>query len=96
MLFRYARDGRILRDLDPLLDPSDEATDRLPEEQGITFPGDNDELHPMPGAYLLAERAHWHPAPRSKPHRRQRSNRRRHQAVTLGRSALGCTSGPPF
>jgi len=56
MLFRYARDGRILRDFDPLLDPSDEATDRLLEEQGITFPGDNDELHPLPGVYLLAER----------------------------------------
>jgi hypothetical protein len=56
MRFMYARDGKIVRDFDPLLDPSDEATDRLPEERGITFPGENGELHPMPGAYLLAER----------------------------------------
>lgn len=46
----------IVRDFDPLCDDSGEATFRLPEEDGITFPGENGELHPMKGAFLLAER----------------------------------------
>lgn len=56
MKFMFARGRRIVRDFDPLLDNSDEAIYRLPEEEGITFPGENGELHPMPGAFLLAER----------------------------------------
>lgn len=56
MRFMYARGGKIVRDFDPLLDHSNVAIHRLPEEEGISFPGENGELHSMPGAFLLAER----------------------------------------
>ncbi len=54
--FQYARGGQIVREFDPLGDASHDAAFRLPEEEGISFPGDNGELHPMKGAFSLAER----------------------------------------
>ena len=54
--FQYAKNGTIVRAFDPLLPESGQIGEPLPEEQGIVFPGENGELHPMPGAFLLAER----------------------------------------
>jgi hypothetical protein len=54
--FQYARNGTIVRAFDPLLPHMGQIGQPLPEEQGIAFPGENGELHPMPGAFLLAER----------------------------------------
>jgi hypothetical protein len=54
--FQYAKNGTIVRAFDPLLPDMGQTGDPLPEEHGIAFPGENDELHPMPGAFLLAER----------------------------------------
>lgn len=54
--FLYARSGEIVRDFDPLLDDSEHATFRLPEEEGINFPGDHGQLRPMQGAFHLTER----------------------------------------
>lgn len=54
--FQYAKDGTIVRAFDPLLPEQGQLGEPLPEEHGIAFPGDNGELHPMPAAFLLAER----------------------------------------
>jgi hypothetical protein len=54
--FHYAKGGTIIRAFDPLLPGLGQLGDPLPEEQGIVFPGENGELHPMPGVFLLAER----------------------------------------
>lgn len=54
--FQYAKNGTIVRALDPLLPELSQMGEPLPEERGIAFPGENGELHPMPGAFLLAER----------------------------------------
>lgn len=54
--FQYAKNGTIVRAFDPLLPQQGQSGGPLPEEQGIAFPGENGELHPMPGAFLLAER----------------------------------------
>jgi hypothetical protein len=54
--FQYAKNGIIVREFDPLLPHMDQAGEPLPEEQGIAFPGKDGELHPMLGAFLLAER----------------------------------------
>jgi hypothetical protein len=54
--FQYAKNGTIVRAFDPLLPHMGQTGDPLPEEQGITFPGENGELHPMAGAFLVAER----------------------------------------
>lgn len=54
--FQYAKNGTVVRDFDPLLPNMPQTGEPLPEEQGIAFPGENGKLHPMPGAFLLAER----------------------------------------
>ena len=54
--FQYAKNGTIVRAFDPLLPHMSQIGDPLAEESGITFPGENGELHPLPGAFLLAER----------------------------------------
>ena len=54
--FQYEKDGTVVRAFDPLLPGLGQAGVPLPEEHGIAFPGENGELHPMPGAFLLAER----------------------------------------
>lgn len=54
--FQYAKNGIIVRAFDPLVPDMDQTGEPLPEEQGIEFPGENGELHPMSGAFLLAER----------------------------------------
>lgn len=54
--FQYARNGIIVRAFDPLLPHMGQTGERLPQEAGIAFPGGKGELHPMPGAFLLAER----------------------------------------
>lgn len=54
--FRYAKNGTIVRAFDPLLPHMSQIGEPLPEERGIAFPGENNELHPMRGAFLLAER----------------------------------------
>jgi hypothetical protein len=54
--FRYARNGTVIRSFDPLLPDAPQEGEALPEEEGIAFPGEGDELHPMPGSFLLAER----------------------------------------
>ena len=54
--FQYAKNGAIVRAFDPLLPELGQMGEPLPEEQGIAFPGEGGELHPMPGAFLLAER----------------------------------------
>lgn len=54
--FQYAKNGTIVRAFDPLLPRMSQIGEPLPEEQGIAFPGENGELHPMRGAFLLAER----------------------------------------
>jgi hypothetical protein len=54
--FQYAKNGVIIREFDPLLPEQGGLGEPLPQEQGIVFPGENGELHPMRGAFLLAER----------------------------------------
>jgi hypothetical protein len=54
--FQYARNGAVIRSFDPLLFGWPQEGEPLPEEEGIAFPGEGDELHPMPGSFLLAER----------------------------------------
>ncbi len=46
--FQYAKNGTIVRALDPLLPELSQMGEPLPEERGIAFPGENGELHPMP------------------------------------------------
>lgn len=54
--FQYANNGTVVREFDPLLTHVPQTGEPLPEEQGIAFPGENGELHPMKSAFLLAER----------------------------------------
>lgn len=54
--FQYAKNGAVVRAFDPLLPHMPQTGEPLPEEQGIAFPGENGELHPLPVAFLLAER----------------------------------------
>lgn len=54
--FQYAKNGSVVRYFDPLLTNMPQIGEPLPEEHGIAFPGENGELHPMKGAFLLAER----------------------------------------
>lgn len=56
-LFQYAKHGVIVREFDPLrANFAPDVGAPLPEEAGIDFPGSDGELHPMPGAFRLAER----------------------------------------
>jgi hypothetical protein len=54
--FQYARNGTMIRSFDPLLPQMSQEGEPLPEEEGIAFPGEGDELYPMRGSFLLAER----------------------------------------
>lgn len=49
--FQYSKKGTIARAFDPLLPDLGPMGEPLPEEQGIAFPGEGGELHPMPGAF---------------------------------------------
>ena len=46
----------MIRSFDPLLPHMPQEGEPLPEEEGIAFPGEGGELHPMRGSFLLAER----------------------------------------
>jgi len=46
----------VIRSFDPLLTHMPQEGEPLPEEEGIAFPGEGDELRPMRGSFLLAER----------------------------------------